>query len=263
VSLDLTGVLLKLARANTHLEALKVEVRAYWGREPYRLRPDLDCDAGKYSLYIEIVEPAPVQWSVIVGDFVHNLRSALDHLACKLVLITGATDISKTQFPIFSNEPKGGKALAAWERMTTGMSPRILTELRKMQPYAAGDAAKETAFAILNALSNEDKHKLLIGRVSAVAPHTEGTIGLIEGNNVKVLNPEIAIGVPLQDGDKIAWADIRCTGPNPEVEFKGPIPMDIAVRSGSYHVPTQGLVDLHEATTKRAQLLAAVAELGL
>jgi hypothetical protein len=254
-------VLLKLARAQAHLEALKAEVRAYWEREPYRLRPDLDCEAGEYSLYIEISEAAPVQWSVIVGDFIHNLRSALDHMACQLVLINRGTGTStdRTQFPIFIKEPKTGKPLAAWERMTDGMSPRILAEIRDMQPYKAGDRAKEHALAILNALSNADKHRLLIGHVAAVAPHDTGSIGVVERNDVEVTNAEIAIGVPLKHGDKIAWADVRCIGPEPEVDHQGPIPMDIAVRSGPHHVTTQGLVDLHEGTTKRLQLLAAVA----
>jgi hypothetical protein len=263
--LDLKGVLLKLARAQTHLETLKADVRAYWEREPYGFRPEMDCEAGKYGLRIEIREDTPIGWSVIIGDFIHNLRSALDQMACQLVLINDpAADITRTQFPIFLGEPKSGKSLKAWERMTDGMSPSIVTEVRDMQPYKAGNRAEEHALAILNALSNEDKHRLLIGHVSAVAPHDTGSIGLIERGDVEIVSePEIRIGVPLKDRDEIAWADIRCTGPDPQVDLQGPIPMDIAVRSGPHHVTTQGLVDLHDGTTKRLQLLAAVAELGL
>jgi hypothetical protein len=263
-SLDLTGVLLKLARAQTHLDALKTEVRAYWHRDPYRLLPNLDCEAGKYSLRIEIREAVPVGWSVIVGDFIHNLRSALDHMACQLVLINDpAADIDRTQFPIFTREPVSGGPLNAWERMTAGMHPRALAEIRDMQPYKAGYGAKQHALALLNRLSNDDKHKLLIGHVAAVAPHNPGSIGLVERNNVEITNPEIAVGVPLKDRDEIAWADIRCTGPDPQVDHQGPIPMDIAVRSGPHHVTTQGLVELHEGITKRLQILAAIVTLDV
>jgi hypothetical protein len=260
-ALDLTGVLLKLGRANTHLEALHAEIRAYWEREPYGLRPKLDAKAGQYSLHVEIEEPAPLRWSVIVGDFIHNLRSALDHLACQLVLVSGGTNIDSAQFPIFTREPTSGRPLAAWQRMTDGMSTRIIKEVRRIQPYTAGDTAKETALGILNALSNEDKHKLLIPTVAAVARHQQGTIGLIERQDVEIIDPEITVGVPLNNGDEIARARIRTTGPNPQVDHQGPIPMDIAFRRGSHHVAVQGLVDLREATTKIAQLLAAVATL--
>ena len=147
--------MLKLARAQAHLEALKAEVSAYWEREPCGLRPDLDCKGGTYSLRIEIRESTPVGWSVIVGDFVHNLRSALDHMACQLARIENpAANIDRTQFPIFVKEPTHGKALATWERYTAGMGHRVIEEIRKMQPYNAGDGAKANALAILNALSN-------------------------------------------------------------------------------------------------------------
>jgi hypothetical protein len=34
-------------------------------------------------------EPAETQWGVMLGDFLHNCRTALDHLVCQLVVLSG------------------------------------------------------------------------------------------------------------------------------------------------------------------------------
>ncbi len=256
--LNLDGVHSKLQRADTHLQTLQAEIAAFFDREPYGFRQELDREAGTYRLCVDGVrEDPPLLWSVIVGEFVYDLRSGLDQLACQLALVSGGK-CDRTQFPIFTAEPISGQPLAAWRRMTAGMSEPILKEVRRVQPYTAGDAAKETALAILNALSNEDKHRLPFARVSAVARHEQGTIGLIVVNDIEVLDSEITTGVPLKDGDQVARATISA-GPNTEVSFKGPIPMDIAFGVGPHHVPMQGLVEIREATQKVAARLAAIA----
>jgi hypothetical protein len=246
--LYLDGVLAKLNRADAHLKALQAEIPAFFDRDPYSFREDLDCEAGQYSLHIEIREQPPLLWSVIAGDLVHNLRSALDHLAWQLVLVSNNKPSSNTQFPIFSVEPVNGRPLAKWKRMVAGMSGPILKCIRHVQPYTAGDQAQDTGLAILNSLSNMDKHRLPVARVAAVARHDPGSIGLIPVRDIEILDAEIFTERPLEDGDKIAWADVRCTGPQPEVDVKGPIPMHIAFRSGTNYVPMQGLVDIFEHT---------------
>jgi hypothetical protein len=246
--LYLDGVLAKLNRADAHLKSLQAEVAAFFGRDPYTFSEHLDCEAGKYSLHIEILEQPPLAWSVFVGDFVHNLRSALDHLAWQLVVVSNAKPSHRTQFPIFTTEPVGGAPLAKWESMVVGMNDPILKCVRQVQPYTAGSGAKETGLAILNRLSNEDKHRLPLARVTAVARHTTGSIGLIPVRDIQILDAEIATEHPLQDGDKVAWATVRCTGPEPTVDMKGPIPMHMAFRAGAKDVPMQGLVDIFEHT---------------
>ena len=43
-------------------------------------------------------------WAVILGDAVHNLRSALDHLIWQLVLLdTGKDGSNEHQFPVASS----------------------------------------------------------------------------------------------------------------------------------------------------------------
>src|SRR5690242_6655870 len=53
--------------------------------------------------------PIPETWGVIIGEVVHNARSALDHLVYQLVLLAGGVPHSSHQFPILDhpNDWKG------------------------------------------------------------------------------------------------------------------------------------------------------------
>lgn len=244
----LDGVLAKLNRADAHLEALKGEIPAFFDLDPYSFREKLDCRGGTYSLHIEVREQPPIQWSVLVGDIIHNIRSALDHLAWQLVLVSGGNPTRRTQFPIFLEEPVDGKPLARWKGMVAGINAPILENVRRVQPYTSGDKAHENGLAILNALSNEDKHRLPVASVTAVARHrAPGERGLVKIRDIEFINePMIAVERPLKDGDKVIWANVRCTGPRPEIDVQGPISMHVAFRASSHHVPVQGLVEVFE-----------------
>jgi hypothetical protein len=68
----------------------------------------------------------------LIGDVVHNLRSALDHLAWQPVLRAGGEPDWRTQFPIFSTE-------AAYDpkslRQTAGMAAADARKLPALQPF--------------------------------------------------------------------------------------------------------------------------------
>jgi len=46
----------------------------------------------------------PERLGVLLGDWAHNLRSALDHLMWQLVILYGGTPNRRTQFPIFQRK---------------------------------------------------------------------------------------------------------------------------------------------------------------
>jgi hypothetical protein len=52
--------------------------------------------------------------ALIVGDAVHNMRSALDHLACRLVeRHSPGADLDRTAFPIWTDDPEEDKGKLA------------------------------------------------------------------------------------------------------------------------------------------------------
>jgi hypothetical protein len=114
--------------------------------------------------------------SVICGDFIHNLRSALNYIVVALVDKSGANLTKKHQFPIFedqaSYEGKIWDTTTAIGRGDLGNVIYGLREIYDLQPFR-----KDPKFCVgfepgqdpmsahplfhLNRLSNADKHRLL------------------------------------------------------------------------------------------------------
>jgi hypothetical protein len=69
---------------------------------------DIDKEKREVTIFVEVRKPCPGTWSIIIGEMVHNLRSALDHLVWQLVILeTSEQPVGdRTQFPIFESEEK-------------------------------------------------------------------------------------------------------------------------------------------------------------
>jgi hypothetical protein len=83
---SLEGVELKLKRAKEHFEALAEAITAFV-RKPDTYTMLLEVNAQRSPvLRVEDIEEPRSDWTVLIGDCVHNLRSALDHLAFQLLV---------------------------------------------------------------------------------------------------------------------------------------------------------------------------------
>jgi hypothetical protein len=118
--------------------------------------------------------PLDLSFSVLVGEIVYNLRSALDYLIFELATLDSGAIIDGTQFPI-ENRKKGFKwrLNGGW---LDGLNAAHIAEIEKLQPYRGGDWT-----AILRDLSNPDKHRTL---VPTQADH-ELTIHVVDRSHIK------------------------------------------------------------------------------
>src|SRR5690606_21763862 len=74
--------------------------------------------------------------SAIVGDVLHNLRSALDQLAWQLVLFDGGTPNQLTTFPVLREPPTDGRGERVPVTIKPGIDdPRIHRALEEAQPF--------------------------------------------------------------------------------------------------------------------------------
>ena len=115
------------------------------------------------------VDPPPVFDSLVavLGDCIHNLRSALDHLAYQLVVASGSNPNPNVLFPVSHDEFKIDR--------TTG-TPRPAVDLPviqeicdlidSVQPYH--DTSIGRRLATLHNLDVVDKHRTQVVTVSAV-----------------------------------------------------------------------------------------------
>ncbi len=102
----------------------------------------------------QIPADLPPILSVIAGEAIYNLRSALDYLAHELVFLNKSSYFNRTQFPIDDDS-------AQIPRLTTEtlkrFRPRDRAAIEKLQPYNGCTWTRQ-----LRDLSNPDKHRELI-----------------------------------------------------------------------------------------------------
>jgi hypothetical protein len=156
----LDGVWAKLARAEEHLITLADAIKAFITRDPQPFGlsiPKFDPSTGWHTVYAIVDEDPPERLGVILGDVLHNTRSALDHLVWQLVILNGKEPGRHNAFPVAKTE---GAWRAAQERQLAGVAEAHLKVIEKAQPFQVDDPDR-SPLAWLQYLSNTDKHQVV------------------------------------------------------------------------------------------------------
>src|SRR5207247_2073356 len=107
-----------LSRADEQLDSLMGELREYADGNPCTTtREPKQGSDGWFVLRYEDVKPLDPRYAVILGEIVHDLRSALDHVVHEMVRLSGRCPYSGNYFPIYPFETitEGGDG-PSWER---------------------------------------------------------------------------------------------------------------------------------------------------
>jgi hypothetical protein len=167
--LDLRGSIGKLERALLHLNELGDEMAALGGmaRGNLTLANEEVHSHSRGFLHLfrvgDIFRPSP-RVPLVVGDYIQNLRSALDHLAWELVRKGSEWPPSKpraVQFPIYSVGTSKDKDMRTFSSRVALELPGTSDEQRAIinsyQPYHRG---KWHLYTLAN-FSNQDKHRVI------------------------------------------------------------------------------------------------------
>lgn len=213
---DLSGVDAKIEWSKAHLAALTQAIEDTLKTHPYRFAGEMDPETGKYVLSVHDLPPTDPTWSLRVGDVVHNLRSALDHLAWQLVILDGGTPYKKTQFPIRKSPLKDGQP-SPTQLQPAISNQAILDALEAVQPYRRPGTEsadyRHDALWRLHRLDIIDKHRLLlvVRATLDVGGMWWGWWGEHDHPSKVWLNM-----APLSEGDVVARFDNRGHEPPPE-----------------------------------------------
>ncbi|HVQ36690.1 MAG TPA: hypothetical protein VMS31_04115 [Pyrinomonadaceae bacterium] len=158
-------ILVKIERAKKHLADLRTAHDEFIRSEPYSVGRKPNPEPGYenfYLFFMSRIDPVPNDISALAGDAIHNLRSALDHLACQLVVANGRSISDRTAFPIFK-----GLVIheASFDRQVEGMSQSAKDKVRSAEPYKDG---KGHDLWVLHKLDIADKHNGLLTTLSRV-----------------------------------------------------------------------------------------------
>ncbi len=149
---------LKIKRAKKHILDLDTLIGNFCDSNPYAIlaKPHRIPEINHTTLYMGEIDSIPDIINLTIGDAVHNLRTALDHMAYQLVFANGRSSADHVHFPIcdpcekFTSAAHGGKI--------KGMSVGAKKLVRAVQPHVTGD----NTLWYLHRLDIVDKHRLVI-----------------------------------------------------------------------------------------------------
>lgn len=164
--------LLKVGRAKEHRDALEQYERETFAVESNRPRLGirLDPDTGDYVHFINYMpdlEGFLDRCSLILGDTLHNLRSALDRLAYQLALLKTGGNIrnpKRIQFPICNSVEVFNRDKKKWLREIARDHVAIMERFQGYHRVDGGQAVGPYFHPLskLRDLTNTDKHRLPI-----------------------------------------------------------------------------------------------------
>jgi hypothetical protein len=220
---DEPGYRLKLRRAKEHLDTIDMEVRAFIENNldpaiPFDTEPE-----DKWTIFRRgtVVPPDP-RWGAILGDFVHNTRSALDNLVCAMILRNDPDHgLEHAAFPAYEGWKEWDSKVVNRDRAIDGLAPTdgvsdaVLTAIEQSQPYhIAGGAAvrKRAPLLRLQTASNLDKHRTLHAARVEVASRDifPGELQVIPPGFFRLRKAKIAApGTPVETGAEMGRAKVR------------------------------------------------------
>jgi hypothetical protein len=163
----LDGPRLKVLRAGRGLKELNDEIVAFSGTAPYEFVAFADAKTGDNIVQLRVYREPPAMLGIIVGEIVHNLRSALDHLACIVPLVQGARRPSRPQFPVYelgspdAADPKRKCFTRDYKGRIGNVVPEAYNLIESVQPYHPTGDPGWHPLALLEDLWNWDKHNAI------------------------------------------------------------------------------------------------------
>ena len=102
----------KIVRAEESIKNLDAEITQYLASDPkpYRIVGELHNDDREYG-FTAYSDPVPLRFSIIAGEIVHHLRSALDHVIWAMATRNNRNPRNRIQFPICDTPHKFERAL--------------------------------------------------------------------------------------------------------------------------------------------------------
>jgi hypothetical protein len=196
---------LKLARAAKHLEELKVAASDYLALNPVRIVvepfPHMEKSHGTQAWIARIDKPVPFEFSAIIGDVVHNLRAALDLLACDLVRLAGKP-IRSVYFPFCEGHADLLDTIK--KRNLHRAGPDVVAVVRSLKPYKGGNIALRA----IHDMDIADKHQAMLPVIGATTVPLGSILQLPPEHQLQTLSTIIA-----QDGQIVVGLPASITSP--------------------------------------------------
>jgi hypothetical protein len=243
----LSGPRAKVKRASSQIVALDNAMQEFFKKNRYGvILSEFNRKKGYQYVRIKDAPILPDEWGVIVGEIVHNLRSALDLLVWQLRSNESDSD-TDTQFPICNRYkiviPKKGISSFWVKRKEKGsrkkkwvvnsyvknVDRKFLKRLQSFQPYKRVNRGKHNPLILLQHLNNTDKHRIIpVLNTMVAATNFQGLIG--GGSRFKVgvtLTPNAVVGHVNPLPYDVSYLDFSGERPNVKTTRQVQVNLDI------------------------------------
>jgi hypothetical protein len=151
------GSKLKIKRADQHIQELASALNAFLQTDFYQLIMEPNLGNGT-TIRVEC-RPIPEDIPLIIGDAIHNLRSALDLMHCEIITRAGGTPTTNDAFRVVKTRDALIGALNEGEIKRAGATIIDLI-VDTIRPYR--EAGGNDAICALHDLDIVDKHRLIL-----------------------------------------------------------------------------------------------------
>jgi hypothetical protein len=225
---------LKVKRAQKHMVDIERDARRYASLQPYRFEPFRQPKGHRDLRWtLRITSQPDPMLALMVGDFVHNLRSALDHVVVASIprkARSNFTSFPWTSVDIFAKRANGefviknDSARQEFERAIRGIHPNARAVIIRLQPYHAGTEAHRMVLGLISRLDNADKHRELTtfgaGLLNLWAEAT------YRGTTIQIRRHNLGDWHFADDGTVIGWRDPSDPAVRPEDVIKPEVHME-------------------------------------
>jgi hypothetical protein len=182
----------KMIRAHETIEILDREINEWFETIKFTIISKTAPDQPRPWLVVWCSDYIPPpRLSVLIGECVHNMRSAVDNLVCGLArTLTPECKCRDLAFPLYKDQDEWSEKA---DKPLKGIPPAAREIIRHLQPWS--DTITPHPLTILNKLSNIDKHRAL----NFTVPHNRNAVFVIHCHNGTVL--EVQADKPLRLGE--------------------------------------------------------------
>lgn len=216
----------KVERAAENINLLNSAVGRFFETGPYEIVGEFDAECSQYVWSVKITQQPPLELGVMLGEAVHNLRSALDLLVWQLVLLNAGVPSRENYFVVARSKAEFDRRAGV---RLQGIADAHFAFIEKLQPYHAGGRADGHFLVLLSWLSNTDKHRVIHPMYGYFRPEPPPQLVFVPNRDAEPLGRQwLADGRRMRDGAKLARVEIEPVGPDPRVEMYGDLIVDIA-----------------------------------
>ncbi len=210
----LNSAYLRTERAGEHLADLESRIRNFIDSKKDNIPFQFNTDTCQIVIQTVAIKRDIVlgSWSVLIGEIIYNLRSALDYLIFEMALLDSGAEQKGTQFPI-EHTPAGFDSRR--NSFLKGLSVKHIAGIEVLQPYKG-----TTWTRLLASLSNPDKHRHLTPFVNLtesvikISAHAPGELKAVSGHVYRTKNSagdvldmhvetDFALSVTFSDGTPV------------------------------------------------------------